>query len=271
MKNELYDYGYGRIWKNVRVIERKGYNTSVADFHEHDFYEINIILSGNVRILLSDRAEEGKGSFLVLTKPDTPHFVSCEPDTLYSRLYLVFSRSFIENYVHEWSKLSRVFGDNGRILRLTDEQLELCQSITRQIHEEKSPFRQRLMILCLLSHIDELSDTGETKSTVVPPYIIEALTYIDGHYHEKLTAEMLSDRLHTGRTTLMTSFKRYTGSTLNDYIIHCRLKNVIRLIGNGVTEQEAAEECGFGDASGLIRTFKRKFGVTPKQYLSVKQ
>ncbi len=65
----------------------------------------------------------------------------------------------------------------------------------------------------------------------------------------------------------MTEFKKYTGSTLNDYIIHCRLKNAVSLLYKGTAEQQIEEKCGFGDVSNLIRCFKRVYGTTPKKYL----
>ena len=93
----LYDYGFGTAWKTVHVEKREGYYTSVTDFHEHDFYEINLILSGNVKILLKDSFEMGGENKVVLTGPNTPHYILCQSDTLYSRLYVLFTEEFIAN------------------------------------------------------------------------------------------------------------------------------------------------------------------------------
>ena len=85
-----YDFGFGRVWDSVHVERRSGYSSSVTDYHMHDFYEINLILSGNVKILLKDRFEEGLENRIVITRPGSAHFIACNPDTLYSRMYLVF-------------------------------------------------------------------------------------------------------------------------------------------------------------------------------------
>lgn len=113
MKNSSYDFGYGIKWKDAYVNYREGYYSSVTDFHEHDFYEINLILSGNIKILLANRAEEVTQSRIVLTRPGTPYFISCKPDALYSRLYLVFSKEFIAENSPEWNQLEQVFGESG--------------------------------------------------------------------------------------------------------------------------------------------------------------
>ena len=56
---DIYNFGFGREWNDVLVTRRDGYYTSVTDYHEHEFYEINLILSGNVKILMQDCLEEG--------------------------------------------------------------------------------------------------------------------------------------------------------------------------------------------------------------------
>ena len=266
MYSVQYDREYPTQWQNVFVKFREGYRSPVADFHEHDYYEINLILSGNVNVLLENQANEGLQSRIVLTKPYTPHFVTCKADTLYSRLYLLFEESFIADYVPEWSQLNKLFGDGGRVVTLSPEQRDFCKQTIRRIESETNSMRQKLLILYLLSYIGECIDHATTPS-VTPPYILDALSYIEEHYQEKITAAHLAQRLYVGRTTLMTAFKQYTGNTLNNYIIECRLKNAIEMLTHGYTEQETAEACGLGDSSGLIRCFKRIFGVTPRQYI----
>ncbi|MBQ3125389.1 MAG: helix-turn-helix domain-containing protein [Clostridia bacterium] len=268
MKNKLYDHGYGIKWDGVYVEQRERYHSSVADFHEHDFYEINLILSGNVKILLTNQSEDGTSCKIVLTKPNTTHFISCNPDTLYSSLYLVFTDDFITSCNPEWMQLLATFGKTGKIITLSDEQKKYCKQIITKIKEEKNSFRKKILIMYLLSYTNEFSASDKSESNVTPNYIIKALHYINEHFPEKIVASDLARRLFVCRTTLMTDFKKYTGSTLNNYIIHCRLKKAIQLLRSGKTEHETAEKCGLGDVSGLIRCFKRSFGMTPKQYMN---
>ena len=271
MNNSLFNHGYGSEWTDLYIEQREGYYTSVSDFHQHPFYELNLILSGNVKILLKDRVVDGSGNFIVLTKPGTPHFISCSPEVLYSRLYLSFSDAFIADYIPEWKNLLTLFGEGGRIAALSPEQTEFCRKQIEAIRSEQSRFRQRLMILCLLSHLADMETAVQTTPTATPRYIIDALSYLNRHYREKIVAEDLARRLFICRTTLMTAFKKYTGTTLNEYLIHLRLKNALHLLRDGKTVQQAAEQCGFCDSSGLIRCFKRYYQMTPRQYLSQKK
>ena len=261
-----YDYGFGRVWSTVHVERRAGYSSSVTDSHKHHFYEINLILSGNVKILLKDRFEEGEGCRIVLTRPDTAHFISCKPDTLYSRIYLVFTDAFIANRFPEWQQLSTVFGKNGTVLAISPEEAEQLRGQIEQIEQEKNPLGQRLLIYYLLLQILE-RHAESVDHTEAPSYVFDALTYLEQHYAEHVNFARLAERLYVGRTTLMTEFKRHTESTLGEYLTKCRLKNAIRLLLEKRTIESAAEACGFSDSSGLIRAFKRHYGVTPYQYV----
>jgi AraC-like DNA-binding protein len=239
----------------------------MIDFHMHDYYEVSLILTGNVKVLLSDCVQEGTDAKIVLAAPKTPHFISGDSSIIYSRINLLFSEEFIVNYVPEWKQIKSVFGKNGNVIILSEKQKELCKSKLYEIKNETDMFRKRLMILSFLSHVFEIDKKDITKAQELPKYVSGALTYIEEHYAEKIIASELAWKLNIGRTTLMTAFKNYTGSTLNDYVIRCRVKNALILLRNGHTEEETAETCGFSDIGGLIRGFKKCYGMTPKRYL----
>lgn len=268
MKNTLYDHGYNSKWTDVYVAKHDRYHTSVTDFHEHDFYEINLILSGNVKALAANQTVEGTDCKIVLAKPNTPHFVSCKSDVLYRSLYLMFSEKFIESFDIQAMNLLSVFGERGAILTITPTEKDKCAEILELIAEEKSLIRKRFLVFYLLSYIKDLSTYHNTNIKTIPAPVYEVVTYINKHYSEKLTAKELADTVHIGRTTLMTQFKKYTEKTLHEYIVNCRLKNAIKLLLQGKTEYEAAVSCGFSDSSSFIQCFKKTMKMTPKQYIS---
>ena len=259
-------HGFGTAWHDLVTDHYRGYLPRMTDYHLHVYFEISLILSGNVRVLLPGLAESGTDCRLVLMRPRTPHFIVCEPNLLYERRNVLFSGDFIVNYVPEWQRLSSVFGKDGMVHSITAEECREYNDLIIRLEQESDPFRRRLHLLMLLSLIaDRMEATGEMKEP--PAHITEALAYITEHSNERIVASELAWRLGVGRTTLMTSFKKYTGTTVNEYVLQCRLKNAIRYLRQGLTEQQTAELCGFSDACNLIRSFKRYFKITPKQYL----
>lgn len=261
-----YDHGFGTLWTDVSVRTREGYSTSVTDYHRHDFYEINLILSGNVKILLADRSEEGCGSRIVLTRPGTLHYIACKPDTLYKRQYLCFSEEFVAGYFPEWATLSRIFGKNGQTSTLTEADTARLSTLIDRIGDESDPFRRKLLVYYFLSLLSDPITKSPAPSEPVPAYVVEALAYLEAHYAEKIVAEALAKHLHIGRTTLLTAFRHYTDHTVGEYLTHCRLRHAVRLLKGGETLESTALQCGFSDTSGLVRMFRRVYGMTPKAY-----
>lgn len=266
MPTSLENLHYRTQWNDCTVDYYEGYRSTMVDFHMHDYYEVSLILTGSVKVLLSNHVQEGEGARIVLSAPKTPHFISRDPGIFYSRLNLLFSHDFLDSYVPEANHLLTVFGIHGKVITLTDEERDFFRALLLDIHEDPDTFRRRLKVLCILSHIAERAQ-DDPVDPEIPPCVTGALTYIGEHYAEKILAADLAWHLGVGRTTLMTAFKAYTGSTLNDHIIRCRVKNALHLLRTGVSEQDAAEACGLGDTCGLIRGFKKCYGMTPRQYL----
>ena len=252
---------------DLMVDHFEGYRNDLTNYHTHQYYEISLIISGNVKVLLQDATLDNTESKLVLLRPHTSHMIAVAPDLVYRRVNVLFFHDFINDKIDEWQRFMNLFGENGRMMQLTPEQCARYQELISRIETDTNPFRRQLLLLCFLSEIEESLDS-KTPKTVVPSYVIEAMTYINANYPKKIVASELAWNLHIGRTTLMTAFKKYTGSTLNEYIARCRLKNAITAMQQGKKEQQIAEDCGFTDLCNMIRCFKRYFKMTPKQYLA---
>jgi AraC-like DNA-binding protein len=266
---KLENGGYFRTWSDCKVVLSEGYRSVMSDFHSHGFYEITLILTGNVRSLLQDRSVDGSESRLVLTAPRMPHFMYLTAPGLYSRINLSFSREFVEDYVPEWRQLSKVFGRNGRILLLGDGQRALFHEKLLGLRDEKDTFRQRLRILEILSYAAELDPWEEDEAPdSAPGYVMKALEYIDAHYGERIVAENLARHVGVCRTTLMTGFRRHTGTTLSEYVLRVRVRAAIRLLRQGISQERVAERVGLGNGGGLIRAFRHLYGMTPRQYIN---
>ncbi|MBE6596853.1 MAG: helix-turn-helix domain-containing protein [Ruminococcaceae bacterium] len=262
----LYNVGYGSSWKTIDIKHSDAFPSQIYNYHKHRFYEINLISSGNTKILLKDQFDEGETLKIVLTPPDTPHYISCSPDTVYSRTYLRFAENFVANYIPEWKQLSEVFSENGRIITLSEEEaLELLRLI-EQIEREESMLGQRLLVYYVLLRLHERSNE-EIGQNQKPSYVWEAMTFMENHYSEKIDFSALAKELCVGRTKLMTGFKLYTGDTMGEYLCKCRLKNAIQYLLQAETIEYAAEKCGFSDSSSLIRAFKRIYGMPPHKYV----
>ncbi|MEE0946476.1 MAG: AraC family transcriptional regulator [Acutalibacteraceae bacterium] len=269
MKTSVDNLLYRSVWKDIYTDTYEGFLPVMSDFHMHEYFEISIIISGNVNVLLKDSVERSSNCKVVFLKPYTPHYIYCEPDILYKRRNVLFSSEFIVNYVPEWEEICVVFKDNGAVCKIDEEQCKVYIDLAEQIETEKSYFRKRLLLLQLLSLMsDNIVQDGDFSK--IPPYVSETLNYISNNYSKKILCDELANKFGVGRTTFMTGFKKYTGSTFNEFLNRTRLKYAISALEKGMTENEAAEQCGFGEASNFIRCCKRSVGMTPKKYIMMK-
>ena len=267
MPARLENYGYGTEWSQVTSDYYEGFSNHMTEYHMHEYFEISLILSGDTKVLLSDATESSDGPKIVLLRPHTPHFIVCDPHTLYRRRNLLFAPQLLADYARDLQTLLPLFGKNGAVIKLEPGACEQLLAQIEAVHREKSAFRQRLLLLCLLSSIGDLAPKSAAPSAV-PPLVSKALDFVAEHFGEHLTAEDMAWQLEVGRTTLMTTFKKYTGVTLNQYVAHYRLKSAIAALEQGQSEPEAARGCGFNDACNMIRCFKKYLGKTPMKYLA---
>ncbi len=93
------------------------------------------------------------------------------------------------------------------------------------------------------------------------------IDYIDNHFTEKIRQEDLVRLSHMSPTRLKSLFRRFTGTTITDYI----LSRKTDLAGHQLADtddpiEKIAAAVGFGTPSGFATSFKKKTGMTPSEY-----
>jgi AraC-like DNA-binding protein len=78
----------------------------------------------------------------------------------------------------------------------------------------------------------------------------------------------LSAALGLTEYQLTSLFKRTTGLTPHTYLTQLRLDEARRGLSQGAPIAETASRCGFYDQSALTNHFKRRYGMTPLQFVA---
>lgn len=93
------------------------------------------------------------------------------------------------------------------------------------------------------------------------------LQYIDEHSHEALKVEYLAEKCHMSYSYFAKKFHELYGQSCKDYIEFIRISKVKDLLlFTNYDLNYISQETGFADCSHLIRTFKKKTGITPKRF-----
>lgn len=98
-------------------------------------------------------------------------------------------------------------------------------------------------------------------------WVDQITDYIDRHYPENLTLQMIADMCHGSPYHLHRTFKRITGITPSEYIQQRRIEKAVKaLIETDQTIQEIAKSVGIPNTPYFITIFKKMKGKTPKEY-----
>ncbi len=96
---------------------------------------------------------------------------------------------------------------------------------------------------------------------------VDVIYYLQSYYNQKITVERLAEEFHTNRTTLLNDFKKYTGQSINNYLIQLRLMMASTLLRDTeLTVDEICERFGFSDISYFSKVFKKRIAYTPSEY-----
>ena len=93
-----------------------------------------------------------------------------------------------------------------------------------------------------------------------------AKRYILENLSEKFTISDICKSLNCSKSTLLSSFRKKYGTTVNTYVTEARLELAKKLLCEGKNVGEAAIECGFGDQSYFSKVFSGKYGTPPSIY-----
>lgn len=97
--------------------------------------------------------------------------------------------------------------------------------------------------------------------------LLVAKEFLDDFPQADVSLEDLAKLANLSPYHFARSFQKEFGFPPHAYQVQSRLRYAIRLMKQGHTLSDIAQESGFHDQSHLHRHFKRAMGVTPKQYM----
>ena len=91
--------------------------------------------------------------------------------------------------------------------------------------------------------------------------------FIEGNYQEKLTVDLLSDKVNIGRRSFERRFKKATGNSVIEYIQRIKIeaaKHDLETSRKNITE--VVYDIGYTDSKSFRSVFKKVTGLTPIEY-----
>ena len=246
-------------------VRAKKYEIGSVDVYWHDFYEIELVLSGEGTHVINNTEyawRPGEIHFLRLTdfhridlkKKGYVHLIQISsnsiPAGILSRISVI--QSNIVTYLSEDD-----FACADMLCGLLEKKLSdssrYCEAVVNSVVE---------LIVNIL--IDSMNLFSEGAGNISENRIANIIKYINEHFTEDLNLDRIADMFYVSKSHLCYYFKNCTGTTILNYIKDLRLAHAVKLV---VTTQyksiDIGLECGYTSVSNFLRDFKKKYGVSP--------
>ncbi|MCR8631652.1 MULTISPECIES: AraC family transcriptional regulator [Paenibacillus] len=252
---------------------------SKIDFHLHRGCEIYFLLKGDVKYFVEKTIYPLQFGDLIITNEHEIHKPAFSSDALYERIVIEFNPSMAMLFqTAGFDPLecfyNRANGEQNK-MSLTQKEIAALESLFMKYEyllknpsggAELLKFSCFMEILVLINQLflnQKHSDTGINMHQKLSPI----LDYIEQNLDQNLSLDQLEKEFYINKYYLIKLFKKYTGSTIHEYIIYKRISLAKKYLSQGSNVTEACMKSGFNDYSSFLRMFKKRIGVTPREYL----
>lgn len=246
--------------------------------HRHDFLEISYVGEGSGTHYIGDQALQVHQGDIFLIPVGVSHVFrpaaasDSRPPIVYNCLMAVESiRPLLQSFPGgaelatlldepDWQQYRDAFGEFRRLfLKLYDAYTTKRSGWNTELH---------LAVLELLLYLhryrDEPSSTGQEP---ISPGMEMALHIIHNRFHSPITLKEAAELSALGERQFHRKFKSRTGMTFIEYVQSARIDEACRLLRT--TDRKVADiasSVGYQDITFFNRLFRKKTGLSPREY-----
>ena len=243
--------------------------------HCHPYFELSYIEHGSCRFFVEDTMYDLHDGDFLLIPPQVFHYTRylfgpCLRCGIYFRLEDFEGEllSFLPEGQEFLTRL-RVFQAPSASRR------ELAGLIGRMAAEEecfdeRSPLMlkaqfQELLLLCSRVCIHLAENPASIHTT--DRQVLQAARFINEHFRQQITAGDIANAAGFSPNYLSRKFREAAGIGVHDYLVFIRLRNAaFELLTTDDSVTDIALRSGFSDSNYFKDVFKKKYGMTPREY-----
>lgn len=158
------------------------------------------------------------------------------------------------------------FGNNPFIIENIDAH-QVCSIMNKMVCAYEAPIRSPLVLKSILSELLILI-SRENYDIRKHKYqsIYKGISLLEENAQCELTVEEIADICHVSSNCFRRLFREYMGKSPVEYRLDLKTDHVKSLLRDGMQVEEIAEALNFSSTQYLCKFFKKRTGLTPKEY-----
>ena len=243
--------------------------------HCHSCHELFYVESGSCRFLIDEHIFDLHAGDFILVPPMALHYTRyvfgpCR------RTVILFREEDLSWDVRQFLPRPDRFLSETAVFQVPQAYRgQVAGTLKQMTAEEKirdgrSPLMlkthlQSLLLLC--SRVCHFLSEPPADIHTTDQQILQAAHYICRYYMEPLTSADVARAVSFSPNYLSRKFRASTGIGLHEYIVFVRLQHAAQeLISTSDSITTIALRCGFSDSNYFKDSFKKKYGLTPRNY-----
>ena len=243
------------------------------NFHIHDTYELFCLVCGDVDYTVEGRLYKLSEGAIMLMRPSESHSLIVNSKKKYERYVLNFKPSLLYDFGFSKQLLSpfrdRALGEKNMYISAEFNQVSGVFYFENMFLDVNGLTKRETVLsslTSLLCQINFLFSSKEDYDSINTPLEKKLIEYVNRNLTKEIKLSSLAEKMHLSQSQLCRLFKKATGTSVHDYIISKRLILFNKKIKNGTGVLEASHQCGFYDYSSFYRLYKKRFGISPKDF-----
>ena len=228
--------------------------------HWHEFYEIELILSGDGSYVIDGRAHPIKKNMLFFMTPVNFHEVITEKSEVITLMFM--GQACDGNLLF---KLSSLLGSDSVLL--SDEDANFLAALMRELKSSEGCGDESYNSSLIGSILGKLSKINCSHTRGFLTRVQKAMLYIQNNFRNDIRLAEIAAAADTSPTYLSGIFAKESGASLKEYISNVRYEYAKKLLEySDMSVTDICFESGFCDYANFERRFKERFKISPSKY-----
>lgn len=241
-----------------------------SNIHSHAFSELFLVTGGVGQVLVDGRWYDVKENDFIIINPQVEHTEVSRKEAPLEYIVLgIEGLQFVSRSDPYDRRVAVPFIQNegelsGRIRRYMELLLEEVQ---QERYENGVICQNILNIILFLIHSCQMTDVSITAATNITAECAAVRNYIDAHFKEPITLDVLAHATHRNKYYVAHAFKSAFGISPIKYLMERRVKESKYLLADtDYSVGDISALLGFSSASHFSQAFRRSTGETPNEY-----